>query len=303
MNNFKLVTDNENIAIEQNNPKKIKTKGLDFEKIMARAIKFKLKEDNAQRIPVDKSPIEQEKLEATREFEVPRPEAVVKEQSPSKEISKKEEPNISAWRDPLTNEPRKSTVIDTIPSIAIGESAKEQYNGLLNKLDPKEDKFSYAVVESGLSKVQKEEQEKAKLVEGRNNGEREFETMVTEKNSQIEELKAKYEAELRKLEDEKNKLNNQGQQFIKDISDKIKDKDNKIISIYKDMKDALSKAEAADKTAKEAESLVLRQREIVGDINPEFLTSLDGINEPEEPKKPIDVFTALRVEDKGRRAA
>ena len=69
------------------------------------------------------------------------------------------------------------------------------------------------------------------------------------------------------------------------------------------MKDALSKAEAADKTAKEAESLVLRQREIVGDINPEFLTSLDGINEPEEPKKPIDVFTALRVEDKGRRAA
>ena len=299
--------------VEEATAKKIKTKGQDFKNIERKSrealapkaevepVKEKVVEEVVKEIEKKKKNVyEQPPVEnKINTYEQQQVENKILEGTRKEEnteaphrYSFEQEP-IPAWREPAENK-KKSTVIDTIPNIATAESVKEQYTGILRRLSPIDDTISYTVVLNGLNAVEEKEKEKETLTATRDKGKKEYDLMVETKNRQIKELQQEYNEKIQTLEKELKSLQTNGQTYLEEMNDSVKNKELEILELYKTMKIELAKAERADAKAKEAKSLEKDSVEIAGGINPEFLK---GLKTEEDPKKPVDVFASLRKEE------
>ena len=259
------------VAQEETTAKKIKTKGIDFNAILANKEKL-LNVVVPEKVVEEKAPVVEEHKYSFEE-EAPKKEETVEQHT---------------------------SYQNTVPSIANPKLPEEIFKEKLEKCE--EGTVTHVILENAISQIEHINDARTALVSKKEDGLAELKSLHDNLVEEETKLKEQQALELKKLADRQNALEEQTSLYSRGMDEKIKALDTEKANIVENTNAELPKAQEADELTKRVGEFHDRQQKILGSINPELLKGLD--NEPEEPKKPSSIFHSFRVvEEEGYKRA
>lgn len=292
------------VAKEEVVAKKIKTKGVDFNAILAK--KAKLLNTEVKQVEESAPVVDEVQVEEVHKYSF--------EQEPSVELAEDTSLNTQAYSFEENSDVVASPVAqpayaneqhvnypNVVPSIANQKLPEEIFREKLEKCE--EGTITHVILTNIISQIEEINKTKAALVSKKEDGLAELQNLYNNLVEEEVKLKEEQALELQKLADRKTALEEQTNLYSNGMDEKIKALDVEKANIVENTNAELPKAQEADELTKRVGEYQDRQQKIIGGINPALLKGLD--NEPEEAKKPFSIFNSFRVEEEEsyRRAA